>query len=833
MSDPAHQATRIGVTRCCHQPLVAAAVSLAAGITVDRYWPMPMSAWLAVSATAILAWLLARRSLNPNGQLRSSIALLVGVAAFGGALHHWQWNVFRADDIGRLAPTTPSPAAVEAVAISAPRFRAPPPPDPLRSVPQGPRTDLRIEITALRDGDTWRPASGNARLRVDGQLFGVHAGDTLRIFGRLARPDSPGNPGEFDFAEHYRADRQLADLSCDSPSAVTVLASASRLNWWRALGDLRAVGNLVVNNAIAPERQGLAAAILLGSRERIDDELTDDLLVTGTIHLISISGLHVGILATVLLAGFRWGLVPRVAAVVCVAFATLGYTAMTDSEPPAIRATVLVWVLCGAILFGRQAIAFNTLALAAILVLLINPADLFRVGTQLSFLSMAVLMWFAPWWAAARGTEDSLNRLIRRTRPAPVQWLRTFTQWVLALAVVGLMIWLITVPLVLHRFHVISLSALVLNVILTPFVFLAMAFGFGMLAFAWLLPPLGSLFGSLCDANLAVIQSTIEWTASLPASHFWSAGPAVWWLLGFYAIAAILLIRPLTLRMRFHAPLAGSFAAAALLLPLPLSNVAGELECGFIAVGHGFAVLLELPDGQKVLYDAGRLGSPEAAARSVEAYLRSRGVSRLDALVVSHADIDHFNAVPTLLERFSIERVYVSPQMFRYQAEPLRLLREAIERSGAELIVISQGDRLSTAGDCTIEVLHPPRGGVFGTDNAHSLVLSVKAAGRCILLTGDLEMPGVQTLLAQSPLDCDVLLAPHHGSPRSDPAGVVNWCTPEYAVISSHFPLDDPRYEPYKRLLGPRALATSDTGAVRVRLSTSGVDVRTWRRDPW
>ncbi len=577
--------------RCCHQPLVAAAVSLATGITLDRYWPMPIGAWLAVSATAVVAWLLARRSLNPSNQLRASIALLVGVAAFGGALHHWHWHVFPADDIGRLAPTAPSPVAVEAVAISGPRFRAPPPPDPLRSVPQGPRTDLRIEITAVRDGDTWQPASGKARLRVDGQLTGVHAGDTLRIFGQLARPESPGNPGEFDFAEHYRADRQLADLNCDSPIAVTVLASASPLNWRRLLGDLRAAGNRVVNNAIAPEREGLAAAILLGSRERMDDDLTDDLLVTGTIHLISISGLHVGILATVLLAGFRWGLVPRVAAVICVATATLAYTVLTDSEPPAIRATVLVWVVCGAILFGRQAIAFNTLALAAILVLLINPADLFRVGTQLSFLSMAVLMWFAPWWAAARGTEEPLDRLIRRTRPKPVQWLTAFSQATLSLTIVGVMIWVITAPLVLHRFHVISLSALVLNVILTPFVFLAMAFGFGMLAFAWLLPPLGSMFGSLCDVNLAVIQSTIEWTASLPASHFWSAGPAFWWLLGFYAIAAVLLIRPLTLRMRFHAPLAGSFAAAALLLPLPLSNAAGELECGFIAVGHGCAVL--------------------------------------------------------------------------------------------------------------------------------------------------------------------------------------------------------------------------------------------------
>jgi competence protein ComEC len=102
-----------------------------------------------------------------------------------------------------------------------------------------------------------------------------------------------------------------------------------------------------------------------------------------------------------------------------------------------------------------------------------------------------------------------------------------------------------------------------------------------------------------------------------------------------------------------------------------------------------------------------------------------------------------------------------------------------------------------------------------------------------VLLTGDVEPPGVQTLLSQPPIDCDILLAPHHGSPRSDPDGVVNWCTPEYAVISSHFPLSDPRYEPYHRLLGTRTLATNDTGAVRVRLGVNGVDVRVWRQNPW
>ncbi len=221
MPDSAPETTRNAVARYCQQPLVAAAVALATGITLDRYWSIPIGAWFAGGATAVIAWLLARRSLSPSAHLLSSIALLVGVAAFGGALHHWHWHMF--PDRRHWAPRANRSISSRGRGDRDFRtsFPRPPPPDPLRSVPQGPRTDLRIEITAVRDGDTWQPASGKARLRVDGQLTGVHAGDTLRVFGQLVRPESPGNPGEFDFAEHHRADRELADLRCDSPNGVT------------------------------------------------------------------------------------------------------------------------------------------------------------------------------------------------------------------------------------------------------------------------------------------------------------------------------------------------------------------------------------------------------------------------------------------------------------------------------------------------------------------------------------------------------------------------------------------------------------------------------------
>jgi competence protein ComEC len=199
--------------------------------------------------------------------------------------------------------------------------------------------------------------------------------------------------------------------------------------------------------------------------------------------------------------------------------------------------------------------------------------------------------------------------------------------------------------------------------------------------------------------------------------------------------------------------------------------------------------------------------------------------------VLSHADIDHYNAVPELLEKFSVQAVYVSPQMFRETTAPLTILEEAIVQAGVPINMLAAGDAL-VAGDCIARIVHPPRNGVMGNDNAQSIVLSVEYDGRRVLLTGDLESEGARQLLFGPPLDCDVLMAPHHGSPQSDPAAVVSWSTPEWAVISSGDPaaVSTNAYDP---LMGRRALNTADVGAVRARLSADRVEVRAWRVDPW
>jgi competence protein ComEC len=257
------------------------------------------------------------------------------------------------------------------------------------------------------------------------------------------------------------------------------------------------------------------------------------------------------------------------------------------------------------------------------------------------------------------------------------------------------------------------------------------------------------------------------------------------------------------------------------------------LACHFVAVGHGVSVLVELPNGRNLLYDSGHLGSPLPGVRSVSSVLWSRGITHLDAIVISHADADHFNAIPGLLERFSVGVIYVSPVMFENLPPAVKELRDSISRSRVPVRETFGGQSLAVGRGTKIEVLHPPRKGVLSSDNANSIVLLVEHGGRRILLTGDLESPGLDDLLAEEPLDCDVVLAPHHGSPRSNPGRFADWSRPEFVVISGRRGIADlATIESVKhsfRLRGAEVFHTAEDGCVRIEASSRGLSVSSVR----
>lgn len=807
-------------------PLAVAFASLATGVLVDRWLSqsqasLGVEAWWALACAALLAWLSAWL-----WRWRIALALLLAsAAALGGLWHHACWNVFDAEHLVRAATVQRQAVALRVLATSGPRYEPAPAFDPLRPVTGQERTRLTVRVLSARDRQVWKPASGLATLTVSGRLEGIEAGDTLQVFGHLSRPGPPLNPGAFDFADYYRADRLLLRLSTDHAACVQRLPDPRRWRPWSLVQRLRSAGDRVLWRHLHRERSGLAAALLLGLREELPDERAQAFVVTGTIHLLVVSGMHVSIVVALLVWAHRGGLLPRRAALLTTALLGVGYTLVTNAEPPAVRAAVMIVLLCWGWYLRRPQAAWNALAGAALWVLAVNPADLFRTGPQLSFLCVATLLALDGAFQR-RPPADPLDRLIYNTRPWQVRLARRVLTAAAQATLVSAAVWSVTAPLLLARFHLCSPVTVMLSPLLAAPVAAALVSGLLLVVLSWL-PPAAWLCAGVCDVNLRLTEWTVERAAQLPLNHLWAPGPTHWWLLGFYGLlAAWLYWRPRFPRRWLLALLCGWATLG--LVAGSLTRRGGELRCTFLSVGHGLAVVIELPQGETILYDAGQLGSPHRAADAVAGYLWQRGRRNVDGLIVSHADADHFNGVPELLERVAVRAAYASPQTLRESGGAAQALRSACAAHDVLPQAIWAGDRLRIRGDVELRVLHPRPEDIAGRDNAHSVTLLVEYQGRRILLTGDLETPGLETFLEQPPVDCDVILAPHHGSPRSDPPGLLAWSKPEWVVISGeHRPAGERVRRAYANA-GARVLTTGRDGAVTATIRQGKLTVQTF-----
>lgn len=358
-NNPLVLAERAADARRRYQPLVLLLLALAAGIVFDRFGPPLLFgsalesiggsfwivAWWSLSAACLAVWWFASR------KRRDALAaglLFASAAIMGAAWHHWNWYDFDRWEVSRFANVAPKPSCVLAVARSSPERLSAPPPTPLRAIPGGERSRLLVEVTAIRDGREWRPASGVCQLTAEGHLLDIHAGDRLQVFGQLARPAPPLNPGEFDFAEFARADRQLARIRSSAPESVVLQSRGSTWSPEYFLDMARTRTKQLVREMVGPKRAGLAAAILLGAREGLPFEETEPYLETGTVHVLVVSGMNVAILAAGLLGLMRVGWLPRKTGLAVIVAVVVAYALLAEAQPPVVRAAVLGVFVCWA-----------------------------------------------------------------------------------------------------------------------------------------------------------------------------------------------------------------------------------------------------------------------------------------------------------------------------------------------------------------------------------------------------------------------------------------------------------------------------------------------------
>ncbi len=807
-----------------HVPAVTVLVALCTGIIAD--WYLEGSAWLWIAAAVVVASLWVVLFLWEGARCSAGV-LLLACALTGAAAHHCHWSLVSNRELLAYATDQPRPVRLRAIIDTAPvvipaeRTLFP------TAMPQRDRSVGNLQAVALiAEGsrETRIPVAGRVRLDVQGVIPRLSRGTEVELWGFLSRPSAVRNPGGFDFRMFLRERGIHTLVRCEFPECVQVRSPPPA----RLLPDMSAWQTVIADRLrqrLSPQNGPLAVALLLGPRTDISQEMKQAFLHSGTVHFLAISGINVAILVLFLWPLVRLTRLPRTARLVVVGLCVAGYVMLTDADPPVVRAAILVWAMLLSLVSGRPSAPMNLLALAGLFILIGNPHDLFQVGAQLSFLAILALHWLVSLrWVLSGPPVDPFEELTESWWQRGWRFLRTGI-WEAFLATCA--VWIFTTPLVLARFHLVSPVGFLVNVLLPLWATIMLWLGYVCLVLSIVCPPLLVLVAPFFDLSLSGFAWIVRYAAEIPWGHFKLLGPPDAWLAVYYLL--IIGSGSGLLGGHWHGwswRLILTWCVAGLVWGvIPESHP--RLRCTFLSVGHGAAVLIELPNQQAILYDAGSLEDANRARQAVESALIARGKVRLDAVVISHADVDHFNAVPGLLENIPVERLFVSPTFLDFRQPSVRMVCEATHAAGVPLQLVWSNDRLRSDPQVELQILQPPATGLGPDDNANSIVLSLRYAGRGLLLTGDLEKSGLQSLLKLPPQSHDILLAPHHGSLKANPPDLARWVTPRWVVVSGG---GDTAIDKLQSHYGDGVtlLSTTRQGAVTIEITPQGeIDVTT------
>jgi competence protein ComEC len=799
-------------------PAVPVTAAFAAGILVDHLFEPDLTVWLIAAGVCLAGWAIGMKLRRTHA---SAVLLLSAVVIAGAGWHHWRWSIVGSDHIVRFAEETPQPVHLVGRLVDQPWVVPRKEQELPVAIAQFDRTLATLECHTLISGHHEETVSGRVRLEVNGHLVNGAVGDEVDVVGLLARPAGPRNPGAFDFRSYLRSDGLLATLHCTEPDDVRVVhEGGSRFR--RMQARLRARAEEMLEHNLSERTAPVGVALLLGTRTAIPEELRTAFAESGTMHILAISGSNVGILAGLLWLVSHVAGLGRTASVCLILAGVMAYSFVADAQPPVMRAVLMIVAMLAGRPWHREGSLVNGLALAALGVLVWNPSHLFDVGAQLSFLAVAALIW-APTWSCrmsefVAGPRDPMAAL---GQALPRRWLGAGVRTLVTLHLTIAAIWLFTLPLTMARFNLVSPVGFVVNVLLAPLVVVILWSGYALLLTGLLLPVLAAPFALAFDAGMRLMLWLIERSAAIPGGHLYLAGPSDGWLAGFYACLAAVAFGRSAGRLRWWGwRLMLIWIVAGLGISLwPRS--AGELRCTFLSVGHGLAVVVELPGGRTLVYDAGQMQDGSRARQTVQGALWQRGVRSIDALVISHADIDHFNGVPGLARSVQIGSVLVHETFLDFRQPGVEITCDLLTRQNVPIKLVWAGDRLNLDDRAVLTVMQPAVGDRLSTDNANSLVLSIEYAGRRILLTGDLERGGLDSLLLTPPAHVDILQAPHHGRFAANPKPLAAWASPEWVIVSDGRQDDSERLQ---SVYGPSAhvMSTQKYGAITFVIDAQG-----------
>jgi len=703
---------------------------------------------------------------------------------------------------------------------------------------------------------------GRGRLYLRDNEVALRSGDRISFTTRLRKPMNRGNPGEFDWEIECMNDGIFWLASVQGKDSVLILSSGSRFSPSAMISRVRESMARFLEahtSTYLPERgapvgniQGILKGIVLGDMGDVDPDLYQSFADSGLVHMLSASGLHVGIVVvlTVVLIKVLTRMAPsillyvpfRKAAALASIPAMTMYCLLVGARVPAVRSTLMGLVVAVAILLNRRWHSLNSLAMAAVIILLFYPLSLLTPSFQLSFVAVAgILIMVSPmleriYGSMGRGLQGAESeedptqigrRLFRHSRP--------LTAVVLTSAAATLAVF----PFLVQTFHSFPIYTLFSN--LTADFMMTGALSVGLIAaiLGTVMPDIAALVLAPAAYLVWAIIEISRFFATLPGStltvpHMGTAEVIV--------VTAVVLFLLWYIRGPFRKKFFGLAAAVCLLIGvLALSHwlsSARNFEVVFLNVGKGDAAFVRGPGSRGVLIDSGPSNRYFDSGRSIVVpFLKWYGNRYLDGVILSHPEMDHMGGLLQVISLIPPRQVWWNP--VAVTSSYLESIFAAAASKGAAIMPADRNRGPIEMGSVTVRFLNPPcpRDGesVPGkwVNNA-SVVCKCEYGETSFLFTGDVESDGEKELVASGlPLAASVLKVSHHGSKSSTSRAFLEAVKPKIAVISCEGPLlrVHPGRDVVERLeaAGARVYITGRDGAVSITSDGKDLSVRLGR----
>ena len=635
---------------------------------------------------------------------------------------------------------------------------------------------------------SWQPAWGNPQ-----KVPEVIPGQRWEFKVKIKRPYGSLNPHTFDFErwsfhQDFGASGSVrsGELLLEKDIGLTEFSLAMEYQRWKLR---QKIGRLLTKNA---RYGGVISALVMGDQNAIEQEDWHVFNATGIGHLISISGLHVTMLAGfgAMIAAYLWRrntlplLIPVGKASAAAGFLTAFiYAWLAGFQIPAQRTMYMVGVVAFALWSGRNPRSFDIWWWALAFVLIIDPMAPYTPGFWLSFGAVAAILF---------AMQDSDGLLGLPTgRELEVHWRYRLTQALREACRVQAVVTIALLPFTLYWFYQVSIVSPLANAFAIPVV----SYIVTPLAIAGALLPefIGKYFLIPAHATMEYLAIVLTWMAHWKWAIAWSSQPA-WWAIGLSAIGIVIAIRPGSIKESWVSRFTG-IALCITLFIQPITNTylaKGEFRATVLDIGQGTAVLIETAS-KRLLYDTGPIqGKDNAGQRIILPYLRGRGIHYLDRMVISHSDSDHVGGAASLLKEIRFDSMMGS-------LPSTNPLITNLKNRKVPSIPCRFGQKWSWDG-VDFHIWHPHEDTRFEErqtrkPNEMSCVLEVRNHNTSFWLTGDVEKQGeadITERLDQAALNDLkgkqlIFMAPHHGSKTSSSQELLITLSPDEAFAQNGY----------------------------------------------